>query len=93
MYGCTAFNLAAEMDQSKTAKLLFNLDANISTINNERKGVLYYTINNYRCFLSLIEMLLYKGAPFDQTDINNITPLHITVQFSLEEIIALFLKN
>ncbi|KAF1928952.1 ankyrin, partial [Didymella exigua CBS 183.55] len=49
--------------------------------------------NSAYCSLSLVEFLLSQGAPVNTTDIENMTPLHYSVKFSHESIVALLLEN
>ena len=93
IYGRTALSLATEMNHLKTVLFLLDFGASISTTDNQRKGILHHAVNNIQCPTPLIELLLRRGAPFEEPDVENMTPLHIAVKFNMKEIVTTLLNN
>ena len=93
VYGRTALSLAAEMNRIEAIQLLLDHGADISTIDDQRKGVLHYAVSSLQCSTSLVQVLLRQGAPFEEPDVENMTPLHIAVKFSMKEVVKTLLES
>ena len=92
LYG-NALNAAAAENHVAIIELLLKNSADVSRHDNQRKSVLHHATNSADCKLSLVELLLSKGAPANTTDIDNMTPLYYSVKFGHQSIVALLLDN
>ena len=88
-----ALNAAAAENHVAIIELLLKNSADISRHDNQRRSVLHYATNSADCKLSLVELLLSKGAPANTTDIDNMTPLHHSVKFGHQSVLSLLLDN
>ncbi|USP80476.1 hypothetical protein yc1106_07750 [Curvularia clavata] len=92
LYG-NALHAAAAENHTAIVELLLMNGADVSRHDIQGKSVLHHAINSMHCTLSLIDLLLSRGAPADTTDINNMTPLLYCVKHSHKSIIELLLDN
>jgi ankyrin repeat protein len=88
-----ALNAAAVESHIATLELLLKNSADVSRHDSQRKSVLHHATNSADCRLSLVELLLSKGAPANTIDIENMTPLHYSVKFGHKCIVRLLLDN
>ena len=93
LQGQTPLLVAISKGQKAAVELLLRAGAEVTAFDGERKGALHLSIESEFFGIEMVELLLAHGAPFDITDVNNMTPLHCTIQFNRRDIASVLLND
>ena len=93
--GHTALHIAAANGHNILLKYLLATKADVSIRDGQGKHVLHHAIDNKRLNrdVETIRVLLAHGVMSQEADFNNMTPLHLAVQFTHQDIISLLLQK
>ena len=83
--GNTPLHLAVANDNRETIELLLNKGANIHAVNNE------LVLNGSN--VDIVKLLLLKGTPLNQKNIDGDIPLHIAIRNKQEEAVKLLIDS
>ena len=91
--GHTALHIAAANGHKMVVKYLLATEANAFTLDGQGRHVLHHAIDNKRLGgdVETIRLLLEHGVMHQEADFNNMTPLHLAVQFYQHDAISLLL--
>ena len=93
--GHTALHIAAANGHNIVLEYLLAAKADASILDGQGRHVLHHAIDNKRLDrdVDTIRLLLAHGVMNQEADFNNMTPLHLAVQFSQQDIISLLLQK
>ncbi|MCJ1277945.1 hypothetical protein MMC21_005759 [Puttea exsequens] len=93
--GHTALHLAATNGHNQIVERLLHKGANVLISDIQNRTVLHHAIDNKRFGrdVEIIRLLLKHGISEQEPDIDNMTPLHLAVQCSADDVAELLLDN
>jgi len=93
LQGQTPLLAAVSKGQMAAVKFLLDVGADQNAFNEKRKGALHLAIESDYISIEMVALLLRHGVPADMVDIDNMSPLHGTIQCKCRDIASLLLQN
>lgn len=91
-YG-SALNAAVVGGYEAVVNILLAEGANVKGVDTQLKSVLHQAVNSAGCKLSLVTLLLDRGAPLNTLDVDNMTPLHYSVKLGHKSVAEMLLDR
>lgn len=91
--GKTPFLAAVSNGKMAAVESLLEFGADPKVFDKRRKGALHLSLMSQHISPEMIALLLAQGAPADMVDIDNMSPLHRTIQFNYTDIASQLLES